>query len=64
MTANAVGRLGKTLLLLGHGLAAAGACNGSYMFTASMLTVLWLISLTVALAAGSARATDLDASTL
>ena len=37
----------------GHGLAAAGggAGNGSQVFTASMLAVLWLISLTVALAA-------------
>ena len=37
--------------------------NGSQVFTASILTVLWLISLTVALAAGLARATGLDAST-
>ena len=43
------------LLLLGHRLAAAGAGNGSQVFVASMLTVLLLISLTVALAAGSAR---------
>ena len=34
------------------------------MFTAFMLTVLRLIGLTVALAAGSARATGLDASNL
>ena len=36
--------------------------NGSQVFTASMLTVLRLLSSTVALAAGSARVTDLDAS--
>ena len=36
--------------------------NGSQVFTASMLTVLRHISLTVALAAGSARVTGLDAS--
>ena len=42
MTAKSVGRdSGKTLLLLGHGLAAAGEMgvyNGSNVFTASMLT--------------------------
>ena len=54
-----VGRSGKTLLL-GYGPAAAG--NGSQVFIASMLTVLRLISLTVALAAGSARVTALGAS--
>ena len=53
-------------MLLGHGLAAAGegAGDGSQVFTASILTVLRLISLTVAFAAGSARATGLDASTI
>ena len=55
-----VGRWGKTMLLLGHGLANAGG-NGSQVFAASMLTVLWLISLTVALAVSSARKTGLDA---
>ena len=40
LTANSVGRSGKTLLLLGHGLAdAEGAGNGSQVFTAFMLTV-------------------------
>ena len=46
------------MLLLGHGLAAAvgrGTGNGSQVFTASTLTALRPISLTVALAAGSAR---------
>ena len=50
-----VGRSGKTLLLLGNRLAAAGTDNGIQVFTASMLIVLWLISLTVALATGLAR---------
>ena len=61
-----VGRLGNTLLLLGHRLAAAeGAGNESQVkFTASLLTVLRLISLTVALAEGSARVTGLNASTI
>ena len=55
-----VGRSGKTLLLLGHGLVAAGwEGNGSRVFTASMSTVLRLTSLTVVLAAGSVRATGL-----
>ena len=39
-----------------------GASNGSQVYTASMLTVLQLISLTVALAAGSARVTGRGAS--
>ena len=49
------GRLGKTSLLLGHGFVSVEAGNGSQVFTASMLTVLRLISLTAALAASSAR---------
>ena len=58
-----VGRSGEALLLLDHGLAAArGAGNESRVITPSILTVIRLISLTVALAAGSARATGLDAS--
>ena len=58
-----VGRSGKTLLLLGHGLAAAvGVVNGSQVFTASLLTVLRHISLTVALAVGSAHVTGLGKS--
>ena len=61
LTAKSVGR-GKILLLLGHMLAAAGAGNGSQVFTASMLIVLRLIRLTVALAAGLVRATGLYAS--
>ena len=61
-----VGPLGKTLLLLSHGHVpqGEGSGNGGQVFTASMLTVLWRISLTVALAVGSARVTGLDASTL
>ena len=47
--------------MLGYGLAAAGVGNGSQVFTASILTVLRLISLTVALAACSARVTGIDA---
>ena len=39
-----------------------GAGNGIRVLTTSMLTELRLISLTVALAAGSARATGFDAS--
>ena len=50
----------------GHGLATAGrgvvAGNGSQVFTTSMLTVLRLNSLTVALAAGSARVTGFGSS--
>ena len=59
-----VSRSGKTLLL-GNGLTAAGRepGNGSQVFTAFLLTVLWLISLTIALAWGSARVAGLDAST-
>ena len=41
-----------------------GAGNGSQEFTASTLTVLRLIGLTVALASGSARLTGFDASTI
>ena len=53
------------MLLLGNGLAApGGGGDGSQGFTAPMLTVLRLINLTVALAAGSARVTGLDASTV
>ena len=64
LTTKSVGR-GKTLLLLGHGLAAAErAGNGSQVFTASMLTVLRVINLTVALAGGSARVTGHGASLL
>ena len=44
------------------GFAAAGGGNGSQSFTAPVLAVLRLISLTVALAPGSAHATGLDAS--
>ena len=61
-----VGRSGKTLLLLlSHGLAASGVYKweSGLVFTASMLTFLRLISLTVALAAGSARVTAIGAST-
>ena len=57
-----VGRSGKTLLLLATGLRPRGEGNGSQVFIDPMLTVRRLISLTVALAAGLARATDLDAS--
>ena len=48
--------VGKTLLLLNHGLAAVGwrAGNGSRMFNASTSTVLQLIRLTVALAVDAA----------
>ena len=55
---------GKTLLLLGHGLAAAGvgAHKESQVFATSMLPVLRLISLTVALATDSARVTGLGSS--
>ena len=63
LTTKSVGR-GKTLLL-DHGLApVGGAGNGSQVFTASMLTVFRLFSLTVALAAGSACARGLDANWL
>ena len=60
LAAKSVGR-GKTLLLLGHGLAAEGG-NWNQVFTASMLTVLQLISLRFALAASSARVTGLRSS--
>ena len=54
------GLSGKKLLLLGW-RPREEAGNGSRVFTVSMLTVLRPISLTVALAAGSAHATGLDA---
>ena len=47
----------------GHGLAAAGGgYYGIQVFTASMFTVLKLISLTIALGSGSARVTGLGSS--
>ena len=43
--------VGRGRHYLGHKIAAAlGGGNGSQVFPASMLTVLWLISLTVELA--------------
>ena len=61
LTAKAVGR-GRDCYCWAMGLRRRGADNGSQVFTSSMLTALRLISLTVAFAAGSARASGLDAS--
>ena len=55
--------VGRGRHCLGYGLAATGAGNWSQAFTTSMLTVLRLISSTVALTAGSARVTGLGSST-
>ena len=61
MTAKSVGR--GRLCCWVTGLPPRGeAGNGSQVFTVSMLSVLWLISLTVALVADSARAAGLEAS--
>ena len=59
LTAKSVAR-GRPCCCRATGLWPLGG-NGSQVFPASMLTVLRRISLTVALAAGSARAAGLDA---